>query len=238
MSELSQKIDGSDEVMKKWFSSIAEEVKQYVPYMGLEHSGGICVDVGANVGAFPMCFYDLFDKFICVEPFSLNVKFIEQMKVEKNLSKLSVLQKAVTDKDGLDIVLRPYAGGEDGTSINYMGTLGNLSTQLYTDKRNNHGWKEENPGEVIQTISLDTIVLMCGGERINLLKVDCEGAEFDFLYGKDLTQVNSITMELHNFLGEEKQKLLIEWIEKTHRIYKCDNAYPDGHCDIGFIRKQ
>ena len=67
--------------------------------------------------------------------------------------------------------------------------------------------------EEVESISFDDLI---GNGKIQILKVDCEGAEYDFLMGVDLSNVNIIVMELHNFLGENKQKELCDWIEKTH----------------------
>ena len=51
--------------------------------------------------------------------------------------------------------------------------------------------------------------------RIDYLKVDCEGAEYDFLTGKDLSGINYMEIELHHDEPEKKQ-ILREWIAKTH----------------------
>ena len=54
--------------------------------------------------------------------------------------------------------------------------------------------------------------------EINLLKVDVEGSEYNFLQNKDLSKVNWIAMELH---GEpDKQLALMDWIDNTHNRVK------------------
>jgi hypothetical protein len=37
------------------------------------------------------------------------------------------------------------------------------------------------------------------------------------LYQKDLSRINFITGEFHNFLGIERQTELFNWIEQTHK---------------------
>ena len=53
-------------------------------------------------------------------------------------------------------------------------------------------------------------------QEIGLLKIDCEGAEYDFLIDADLNKVKYIVMELHNFIGVVKQRELMAHIEQTH----------------------
>ena len=51
------------------------------------------------------------------------------------------------------------------------------------------------------------------------MKIDIEGAEYQFLVNKDLSKIDIISMELHNFLIDlNQQKPLVEWISKTHNI--------------------
>ena len=41
-------------------------------------------------------------------------------------------------------------------------------------------------------------------------------AEVDALYEKDLSKINYITGEFHNFIGKENQSKLFGWISNTH----------------------
>jgi len=70
----------------------------------------------------------------------------------------------------------------------------------------------------ILTISLEDIFEMCAIDRINYLKIDCEGSEYDFLYGKDLSRIDCIGIEIHRQLGQEKISALIDWISKWFDI--------------------
>jgi hypothetical protein len=68
-----------------------------------------------------------------------------------------------------------------------------------------------------------------GEAEIGLLKVDCEGAEYEFLMGADVSNVKYIVMELHNFLGKEKQTNLMKSIEKTHKEIYSEGNGVDSH---------
>ena len=97
--------------------------------------------------------------------------------------------------------------GEDDTNS------GNFSITGFVYENNKHGFRGDEYEEV-ETISLETIIETVGD--IGLLKIDIEGAEYDALYENDLSKVNYITGEFHNFLGIERQTKLFEWISNTH----------------------
>jgi hypothetical protein len=90
---------------------------------------------------------------------------------------------------------------------------GNFSITGFVNEHNKHGFRGDEYEEV-ETISLETILEMVG--TIGLLKIDIEGAEVDVLYQKDLSKVNYITGEFHNFIGKENQSKLFGWIGNTH----------------------
>ena len=47
------------------------------------------------------------------------------------------------------------------------------------------------------------------------MKVDCEGAEYDFLMSQNLSKVLFLTMELHaGFIGEERAMELLEYLNQ------------------------
>jgi len=121
----------------------------------------------------------------------------------------TVLHKAAFSKDGEILKLKKYMGdGEDDTNS------GNFSITGFVYENNKHGFRGDEYEEV-ETISIETILEMVGD--LGLLKIDIEGAEWDVLYNKDLSKINFITGEFHNWLGKEKQNKLFEWIEKTHQ---------------------
>ena len=58
-----------------------------------------------------------------------------------------------------------------------------------------------------------------GIDRINYLKVDCEGAEVPFLLDKDLSKIDNIGLELH-WYNKSSAKKLIAHISKIHKVVK------------------
>lgn len=236
MSDLSSVLVKAASSLEKdeWFKRVYSEVETYARFISLKKERGICVDIGSNVGAFLHRYYSLFDQFICVEPFSVNVDYITKLVEKNNYDNVIVLKNAVGAEENKTLKLRPYFSNEN---IDFNGSLGNLSTQLYQNSFNKDGWREDSPYEIVYTKTLEQLINENNLAEINLLKIDCEGAEYDFLYEKDLSKVNSIVMELHNFLGHEKHKKLINWIKKTHELYNINGDGITSHYEIGFVKK-
>lgn len=186
-----------------WFETITEECRNEYPIqlVNIEPYDQV-VDMGSNVGGFSQAFKNKFHNILAIEASSYNV---EQYKKKHSHT---ILHKAAFSRDGEILKLKKYMGnGEDDTNS------GNFSVTGFVSEVNKHGFRGDEYEEV-ETICLDTIIDMVGG--IALLKIDIEGAEHDVLYGKDLSRINYITGEFHNFLGQEKQKELFDWIHKTH----------------------
>ena len=108
--------------------------------------------------------------------------------------------------------------------VKYLIEFGNSGNVSCIEKtlENGSGWKSENIIDVVNTISIDSIIENYG--TINLLKIDVEGAEYEFLLNKDLSKINYITGEFH--FEQEKKDELNDWISKTHKRFKV-SGYPD-----------
>ena len=187
-----------------WFETITKECeREYNPIRFINISPNeVVIDLGCNVGGFTQAFKHKFKKILAIDASSYNVR--EYSKRHKHV----VLHNAAFSKDNEIVKLKKYMGdGEDDTNS------GNFSITNFTS-----GGKHGVIGseyEEVETISLETIIDMVGG-RVGLLKIDIEGSEFDVLYKKDLTKINFIIGEFHNFLGKKIQNKLFNWISKTH----------------------
>ena len=103
-------------------------------------------------------------------------------------------------------------------NLQHFGNSGNIGCIEFVGPQG-EGWKPENVIDLIETISIDSIIEKYG--NINLLKVDVEGSEYEFLLGKDLSKINYIVAEFH--FEEEQKTELINWISNTHDA--CDGYY-------------
>lgn len=218
--------------LKKWEERISQEVNEYSYFVDMQKVHGTCVDVGANIGAFSFKYGNLFNRVICIEPAAGNVKFIKNSIIEKNIKNIEVIRRAVSVNNKDVVKLRPMKtlNGFDG-----IGSIGDLSTQLHTFL-DQTGWLDESDNyEEVETINLENIFLDFNLKTINLLKVDCEGSEYDFLFDKDLKYIDRIVMEVHGFLSQEKIAKLINHINKTHNVFRITKPTPNFN--IGFVSK-
>jgi FkbM family methyltransferase len=202
-----------------WVEDITKECNQYPIHLIEIDKPFIVVDAGANVGGFVRAWGNKFNKIYSFEASRSNYE--EMLKNTTSFdSKHERFHLAVGKEDNTVLKLMMYTH-EDGKDTN----SGNYGVVNYVNEKNNHGWKESTGYEEVKSISLESILKIVGGS-IDLLKVDVEGSEFDFLFDKDLSAINYITMELHNFLYHGgRQRRLIEHILKTHEeIY----SYGDG----------
>jgi FkbM family methyltransferase len=168
------------------------------------------MDIGANVGGFWNAWKFRFDNLHLVEPSVYNCEQIRLNGYEGSYSR-----NAVGKTSGEVLKLMKYWESDDNDTLS-----GNFGTSEFINNDNGHGWKGEY--EEVITLSFEDLQK---GREIGLLKVDCEGAEFDFLYGKDLTNVKYIVGEFHNFLFQfdDRGVELLEWIKTTH-----DEIYSEG----------
>ena len=186
-----------------WFNEITNECRSDYPIHLVDiDASEVCIDMGCNVGGFSEAWNYRFHNILAIDASSYNVEQYKSRHVNK------VLHNAVSSNDGDIAKLKKYMCDDDDT------TSGNFSITGFVYEHNQHGWGGDEYEEVT-TISLETILEMVGG-KIGLLKIDIEGAEYDALYGKDLSKIKYITGEFHNFLGKEIKNKLFEWIEKTH----------------------
>lgn len=191
------------------FSRITSECRAEYPINDMSDltKNSIVVDCGANIGGFVNAFKDKFHKFICIEASTYNVEEINKNHKEI-LDRIDLIHKAVSTNSFQKVKLMKYVNdaGNDSPS----GCFGTIEHQF----SDGAGWSD-NVYEEVETISLEEILSMVGG-KIDLLKVDVEGAEYDFLNKKDLSNITYITMEVHNFLNDKREEL-INWIETTHK---------------------
>jgi FkbM family methyltransferase len=196
-----------------WFERVTTECAIEYPIYKISDidKNGLVIDCGCNVGGFAEAFKGTFNNFLAIDASSYNIEQYQKYHHHPTL------HKALFKEDGKLAQLRKYMGdGDNDTNSGNFGITG------FVNDNNKHGFRGDEYEEV-QTISLETILK--GIDEVQLLKVDIEGAEFDFLYNKDLSKIKWITGEFHNWLfqfGDRGVKLL-EWIGKTH-----DEVHSEG----------
>jgi len=187
-----------------WLQRITSEcAREYPMYMVNIAKDELVIDVGANVGGFVNAWRGLTNNWILVEPSRYNC---EQIEINLDWLEFTLVNKAVHSYSNQTLKLQKFWNGDNDTISGNFGTTG-----ILVDGK--AGWQGEY--EEVETVSYETLI---GTKEVGLLKIDCEGAEYDFLYGKDLSNIKYITGEFHNFLFTQshKGKDLLTWIETTH----------------------
>jgi FkbM family methyltransferase len=146
----------------------------------------IIVDVGAHIGSFSLMVARNAYKVLAFEPESSNYQMLKKNVKLNHLENMSVFEMAVSGRSGHQDIYT-YRGG---SSSDYS---------LY--KR---GIVDIKAGR-ISTISIEDIIAREGLPRIDLLKLDCEGAEHDILRNisfETASKIMGIAMETHSLPSE------------------------------------
>ena len=148
-------------------------------------SAGTVVDIGANIGAFSL---------LAARQGATRV-----LAFEPNAAAHACLQRNVAE-NGLDAVVRARrlaVTALAGEEVRFP-----VAPSAYNRIA---GQGEDAEYETVETTSLSRIVANEAPGGIDLLKLDCEGSEYDILFASDapLQQVREIRMEYHCGRGEE-----------------------------------
>ena len=177
-----------------------------------EVKGGVCVDIGANVGSFIEKYLEHFSLINFYEPFLECYKICCQKFEDKE--NVIGFNEGVFESNITQFLVR-HKNKDSGSSA--------LKTEIVY----NTGW---NPEEIIQEvicIDLETIIERVGG-KIDFLKCDCETSEYYIFNKKDLSKINFLAIELHHQMGPEKFSELTNHIRKTHDLISRSDSYTRG----------
>jgi FkbM family methyltransferase len=128
-------------------------------------SPGMCVlDIGANIGFFAMlsaCLVGPSGHVVAVEPNPRNIRLLESSRRMNGFSNMTVLQVAAGRANGLLALNTSYSNG----------TTASLPSDV----------AEILGAETVPSIRLDALLLEVG--KVDLIKIDVEGAEYPALQG-------------------------------------------------------
>jgi len=143
---------------------------------------GTVVDGGAHIGIFAIRAARVAERVICLEPVAENRRLLEANLRSTGAANVTVLPYALGDCDGEATI--HHAGHQAGHSLfpELSGTA-------------NGG------GETVPMRRLETLLDELAIPRVDLLKLDCEGAEYPVLLGADdatLGRIERIRLEFHD----------------------------------------
>jgi len=192
--------DGLKFIICKGFSEalysvyVNENEPETCRYM-TSQTGDTFVDVGANVGGYTVRLAARFAKVISVEPNPKAAKVLKKNIELNQLSNVTVYSEAISDGVGEATMYVPSSGKTTRSSI-----------------IERYGQGESFP---VHTTTLDS--LLEGYDRIDLLKVDAEGAEVRILEGgeKTLQRTSKLVLELGSWSEKRIMDILSRYNFKT-----------------------
>tara|TARA_R100001086_G_scaffold26318_1_gene12383 strand:- start:85 stop:690 length:606 start_codon:yes stop_codon:yes gene_type:complete len=158
------------------------------------------VDIGANVGGFCLHAHSKFEKIYAFEPLKQNYHILQQVILQRGLTNVEAYCNAV------------YS--ESGKALSLVRPENNISGDVFCSEEGNTLAIEK-----CETISLSDIIKTLNISKIDYLKMDCEGAEYDIFENfNDFDKIFIIALELHE-VGDypllKKEALL----KKLHEHY-------------------
>lgn len=188
------RIESYDPLFVNYEQFFTDEI--YKNLFGQIESLDFVVDIGANVGLFTkLCLNKGANKVIAVE---INSDAIKTFKKLHNSPNVKLIDKAIAESDGqIEIFINP-----DNSIISSIN-------------KENAG---SNTSQIIDAISFNTLVEQNSIDRIDLLKVDVEGAEYDIFRSineKNLSKIKYILMEFHNNYGGRLRDDILNKLESA-----------------------
>ena len=204
----------TDQILKEVGTTYAIPFLNY-PFKFGKAKRGVAVDLGSNIGAFSLIFSNNFREIICVEPSSLVNRSAYENYLAAGIVPPYTYTAAVSHTDNLKINLHRVYVGDVYESKDFTTTSWDeeeITNSLFK------GVKREIE-EVVTTISLPSLFAQIKG-RVNFLKCDIEGGEFDAFINQDLNMIDFLVMELHySALGKRRTNELIFYLEKFFDYY-------------------
>lgn len=149
-------------------------------------SGRPVIDIGANMGTFSILAATLgASKVVAVEPVATTFNTLMSNLNKANIGHVVMPQKAV--------VLN-----EEGKTV---------KIGVHEKSGHNSIYKDPGQSEEVSSVTLKNLLDMVDGDNV-FLKMDCEGSEYDILFGaddEDMSRVSTVAIEIHGDMHPQYQ---------------------------------
>ena len=145
--------------------------------------GGLVIDVGAQVGLYTLKTAPFAKRVISFEPSMKNFRYLKKNVERNSLLNVEINQRALWSSTGRV----KFTNGGAGFVSDLVGARGDYE---------------------VETTTLEEVVANVG--RVNLLKIDIEGAEYDVFRlctESTLRQIERIVAEVHVYAADHPRKL-------------------------------
>ena len=174
-------------------------------YTGLPRArGSVAIDLGLNVGSFPLVFGRYFHSVVAVDASSACL--VEAQENLASLTNVTFVHAAMAGESGGQVDLRRVYVDSTWDSKDLTTTEFDMASVKGTGYQGLLGEVEET----VETLSFADLLEKFDVARVDFLKVDIEGAEFDTFINADISRIDALVMEVHySFLGMEKVRRLV-----------------------------
>jgi FkbM family methyltransferase len=181
-------------------------------------SGLVFIDIGAYTGYYSSLAFDILgvgSKIVAVEPFPPNYEALKRRLMGDGVY---ILDKAVWVQDDEEVEFRVGNLGDDGLS-----TTGSITP---TDWCLRLGFLTDRT-IYVKSIRVDTLIRQLGFQKVDLLKMDIEGAEYPVLIDPnlDLSRVENMVVEVHYRYGGRESREIMQAL--AQHGFKIVPLYPD-----------
>lgn len=180
-----------DSIVSRMVKSVSAEINtdEYSDLKNLDlKSGDVIIDIGGNIGIVSIYLAKKYPgvKIYAFEPVLENYKnFLKNIKLNNISSDIITLEHKAVTKDGRCINM----------NINPVNTGGSSISDII-----GQGYIRQKENSNVTSITLSNIIEKYNIENIKLLKIDCEGAEYEILQNiepKILNKIELIRGEFH-----------------------------------------
>lgn len=179
------------------------------------------IDIGAGLGEYTLfAAQQTNGQVIAFEPFPQSSYLLDENIKLNNLNNIKSYQEAVSSKPGtltLDL--------SSDEPLQFQG-LNNMVT-------------ETSRGITVSSKTLDDILSRDGLGMVNLVKLDCEGAEYEILLNAPdamLARIERFVMEYHDNVSQHDHFELVKFFEAHDYKVEC---FPNPvHHYLGYLRAQ
>jgi FkbM family methyltransferase len=183
-------------------------------------NGWVVVDIGAGMGDFTIhaAFGNPETKVYAFEPFPSSFQLLTQNLSQNGIENVTAFQKAVWSRDGqltLDL--------SSGEPLQISST----------EDANIHDARESVS---VEAVSLESMLQRENLSHIDLLKLDCEGAEYEILMDaapKVITRIQRIIMEYHDVDAKHHHSILENFLESQG--FSVTHYQNFVHDNIGYL---
>jgi FkbM family methyltransferase len=175
-------------INETWFHKI------YTPEDFQIKKEDVVVDIGAHIGIFSIYASTVAAKVYSFEPFPENYHFFEENIESNDITNVELIRKAINSKKGkMRLILDDFH--------THSLVKGSASTGNFIE---------------VETITLEDFIKEQKIEKIDFLKMDCEGSEYEILKNcpeSVLNKIEKISMEYHHIDDEKNGNVMKEILE-------------------------